>query len=411
MSCPNSHLSNFIVVNLIRQDSKPFFQMSPTDTGIRIYDVVGCIAIACNLFVIVRILTVGFKTTPSKLLLYLHLTLLAENVCNFPNLYTKYPNFCVFIGFIRTYFGLANTIIIAMIVLHYRSLFFSDREYKINEFLVRHRERLIFWIPLISVLPFITQSYGEMDDMWCTIKDTDSADLTWSILVYYIWSLFFIAFNLCVMSITVVEVLQRDRALAQSLCRSIGVYVLVAVVSWTCRCISRYNVVSLIDTNITLAISAIIYGLLFLLEMQALRRYEVEAVNDSDQESVYLSWHVSVTGSTSNGEEGGESRGSRVNVDSVRSSLSSWRGSNNTADGLGPGPGPGLGLGLGLGLRHSTVRMQTLTNNQNNNNTNPKDIETMQSSDNSNTSNAVEVRNILHTPSAPPSPSSPQHHS
>jgi len=308
--------------------------MSPTDVGVQIYYVVGCAAIACNTFVISKILYVGYKTTPSKLLLYLQLTLLAENVCNFPNIYIKYDNFCAFIGFIRTYFGLANIIIIAMIVLHYRSLFSSDN-IKIAEFLAKHRERLIFIIPVVSLLPFSTQSYGEVEDMWCSLADGDSADITWSIIIYYVWLVFFIIFDLFVMVYTTMEVLKSDIALASTLCRSVGVYVIVAVIGWIFHCLSRFHVMSFFNTNILISISSLLYFILFLLEMNSLQRYELETMGDSDQESVYLSWHVTV------------GTASRANTNSVRSSsistLASFRSSTTDSN------------------RPSSVRMQTFS--------------------------------------------------
>lgn len=129
------------------------------ENSLIVYYSIGGASIICTCFVIFSIFKFGCETTPTRLVLLLHLTVLVESISSFPKLYTGNDGLCAFIGFLRCYFGLANAFVLLMMVLHYRYIFLVDN-YNVKLLIARHLEKVIFLLPLITCLPWTTLSYG-----------------------------------------------------------------------------------------------------------------------------------------------------------------------------------------------------------------------------------------------------------
>jgi hypothetical protein len=265
-----------------------------SQTALDIYYVFAAVSTLCSIGVIVSILKVGFDTSPSKLVLCLHLTMLVENLTSIPDLYCMNNGLCSFLGFLRTYFGVSNALVLLMIVLHYRFIFIID-QFNIKDFISMHREKIIFFTPIFTILPFSTNSYGATRGIWCSVKSDNISDDIWSFAIYYIWIMAIVCFSALTMLDTIFQVYLADKSLAQSLVKSTGMYAVVLILSWLPRILARFNVISYINGNIFLYFSGIAYGIIYISERNSLSLFEENAratlAADSDRGSIYMSWH------------------------------------------------------------------------------------------------------------------------
>ena len=267
-------------------------------SALDIYYCFGAISIVCTLYVIGSIFVIGHETSPCRLVLYLHLTVLVENITTLPAVYTEDASLCAFLGFLRIYFGFANVIVLFMIVFHYRYIFIIDT-LKLKEFVNKRREMIIFISPLISLLPFSTDGYGEYRSIWCSIKEDGDMDDMWSYVVYFGWILAIVGISALLMLHTIIQVYMADTAIAGSLVMSMGFYAVVAMLSWLPRALGRFGVIDPINANIFLYFSSIAYCIIFQLEKESLRKFEENAritfADQSENGSVYFSWQFDST--------------------------------------------------------------------------------------------------------------------
>jgi hypothetical protein len=265
-----------------------------------VYYVLCPVSILCSLYVIISVIQFGYSTSPSKLVLCLHLTVLVENIASLPDAFVTNDGLCAFIGFLRTYFGFANAIVVFMIVFHYRYIFIID-QYKIKDFFSRHREKIVFLFPIMTVLPFFTGSYGEENSIWCSIQTNTLVGATWSFTVYYGWIIGIIGISTTLMTRTILEVYIADRAIASLLLKSIGVYAVISILSWFPRCLAAFHILSYMNSNIFLYFSSIAYCIVFLFEKKSLRLFEENAIKNafittnSEHDSAYISWQFDST--------------------------------------------------------------------------------------------------------------------
>jgi hypothetical protein len=269
-------------------------------SALDVYYVLCPISILCSLYVIISVIQFGYSTSPSKLVLCLHLTVLVENIASLPDAFITNDGLCAFIGFLRTYFGFANAIVVFMIVFHYRYIFIIDK-YKLKDFVSRHREKIIFIFPIMTILPFFTGSYGQENSIWCSIQTNSITGTTWSFAVYYGWIIGIIGISTTLMCRTILEVYIADSAIASLLLKSIGVYAVISILSWFPRCLAAFHILSYINSNIFLYFSSIAYFVVFLFEKKSLQSFEENAIKNafittnSEHDSAYISWQFDST--------------------------------------------------------------------------------------------------------------------
>eukprot|EP01040_Poterioochromonas_malhamensis_P005166 gene5166-5534_t len=269
------------------------------ESSLEVYYCFGAVSILCSLYVIFNILQIGIETSPTKIILCLHLTVLIENITTFPAVFTGNAGLCAFLGFLRTYFGFANAIVVFMIVFHYRYIFIVD-SLKIKEWVSKKREQIIFFAPIITLLPFFTNGYGEDRSIWCSIQQDTAINYTWSFAVYYGWIIAIISLSALLFLHTVVQVYLADPTIASSLIKSIGFYAIISILSWFPRFLAAFGTIAPINANIFLYFSGMAYWVTFQLEKESLKAFEENAqqfavADNSDNGSVYISWQFDST--------------------------------------------------------------------------------------------------------------------
>jgi hypothetical protein len=266
--------------------------------GFILYYIFGILSIIGNMYVSISLIRIGLLSAPTKLVLYLHLTLVLENLATFPNLYSSVGPICEMIAVIRTYSGIANSFVVICLVLLYRYWFVED-SWKIVSFLSKYREFIIFGLPLISLLPLSTNSYGDSHSYFCTLQKESLQDRVWGVILYVSVIAVAITFSCLVMTHTVVHVFLTDSRYAKSLFRSVGFYVLFSILTWIPRALAQVGILSYLATFYLTYISGILYVMVFFYEKEYIKAYEKNTVlnaelqESGDRDSGYFSWDIS----------------------------------------------------------------------------------------------------------------------
>lgn len=232
------------------------------------------VSMSMSLFTCATILKFGSKTISTKLVLYLHVTLLLEELSTIPYLYNGNHGLCEFMGFLHLYSGMTNSVVVLFMTLIYRYIFIEDT-YKVSQFITARLEFLIFIPSLVSALPFTTSSYGEVESAWCDIENSTDSSAIWATLLFFGWICTLIVISGIVFCVTVWRVHKTDPEMAKRLLRTIGLYGMVSVVAWLPRVVSREHVMRKEYGNIIVFISGVLYFFIFLQQKSALKLFEV----------------------------------------------------------------------------------------------------------------------------------------
>lgn len=266
--------------------------------GFILYYIFGIISIIGNLYVSISLIRIGLLSSPTKLVLYLHLTLVLENCTTFPNVFSAVGPVCEMIAVIRTYSGIANSFVVIFLVLLYRYWFVEDT-WKVVPFLSKYREWIIFIVPLISLLPLTTNSYGGSHSYFCTLQKNSLQDKVWGVILYVSVIALSISYSCVIMTHTVAHVFLTDPRYAKSLFRSIGFYVLFSILTWIPRALAQIGILSYMATFYLTYISGILYVMIFFYEREYFKAYEnntawnTDLQEIEDRDSGYFSWDIS----------------------------------------------------------------------------------------------------------------------
>ena len=96
----------------------------------------------------------------SRLVFYLHTTLLVQDIASLPIIYKIITALCITMAFFHIFTGLCNALIMGLQGLLYRYYFRPD-EMKVMDFINKYCEYVVFIPSLISFLPLSTESYDE----------------------------------------------------------------------------------------------------------------------------------------------------------------------------------------------------------------------------------------------------------
>jgi hypothetical protein len=301
------------------------------NTGIRaFFYVLSCLVILGNIWVSRSMIRIGLLTAQSKLIFYLHLTMILENISSFPDAYTSNKALCAFVGFLKTYSMLANAFIMAHLILLYRYLFIED-SWLILRTLSRHREIWIFGVSLISLLPLFSRSYGIFEHDFCTIESRrNSVNLAWRIILFGFVMMGTTVFMFGSLIHTILVVFVNEKHYLSSLIRSAGIYGFLSISSFVPRCLAQLGVVPYDETFFLTYITGMLYLLLFLYEKEKIAAYELSSQNNpnlrdfDEQGSIYQSWGGSPFSSTQSSKELLESAqaADRNSIQANRKSLS-----------------------------------------------------------------------------------------
>lgn len=236
--------------------------------------------------------------TTARLLLYLHLSLLLEEICIIPFLYTGSEGLCRFVGFVQIYAGLSNIMAMALLVLYFVS-YLTAYSQRLLLFITAYKEALIFAFPLITLLPLSTNAYGRTNEVFCGLPNDTKGANYWAIFTLHLW-LWLALIGCCwFLFKTLYKAVQLDKSLAGKIFTTVGIYVMVTMAAWMERTIPR--IMALLDPEFhpphetylvmvfVLYLMAIVYSVLLFLDPSVLREYGAE-VAENERQDMHISW-------------------------------------------------------------------------------------------------------------------------
>ncbi len=181
-----------------------------------------------------------------RLLLYLHLSLLIEEICTLPFIFTPSPGLCKFVGFVSFYASLANIMAMGLLVVHYVNYISSYSPWLMKR-IAKHKTRMVFGFPLITLLPFATpdHSYGRTNHVFCGLPSDSLTQNIWAIAILHFWLWIIMAIATYRLVQTLYTALKLDLNIAGKILSTIGIYVLVTMLAWLERTIPR--ILNLVD--------------------------------------------------------------------------------------------------------------------------------------------------------------------
>lgn len=236
--------------------------------------IIAAISMAMSVFVSVSILKFGSRTVSTKLVLYLFITLLLEEIASIPYAYEYSHGFCSFVGFVHMYSSMSNVVVVFLMILIYRYIFVEDTK-GVTNIIVARLELLVFGPSLIALFPLITNSYGVVDTVWCDIQTDNYASSVWATLFFFCWICLFIFLSTLAFLRTVWRVHKSDPEMAHKLVCSIGQYGITSVITWIPRIIARKHIIDKEYGNMIVFLSGICLFVIFLRQKAALKLFEL----------------------------------------------------------------------------------------------------------------------------------------
>ncbi len=188
----------------------------------------------------------------TKLVVYLHVCQIIQDVCTLPGIFQRNDSLCAFIGFWHMYSGIANVLVVFAMVLQYRHLFFEDR-LGMTQYVCHWARAFSFVLPLVALLPFITSSYGASgEDGFCALKRTNHN----SPEIAYFYSTLIIAVaigftGVAILLATTLQVFMLDVELGIKVVKSIGLYAAITLVFWIPRILIETSLIHRQSSGIT----------------------------------------------------------------------------------------------------------------------------------------------------------------
>jgi hypothetical protein len=147
------------------------------DSWIIAYLVVASIALLVNGIAIYYLIRFGSLTAiTTRLVLFLHVSLLIENIGALPVVYNGNEGACNVMGFLYFYGVSANILSITLLTAVYHNFVF-DKVHR-NSFIKKYAFFIAFILPLaVTLLPYSTKGYLA-DNYWCVV------DTNWAYVVY-----------------------------------------------------------------------------------------------------------------------------------------------------------------------------------------------------------------------------------
>ncbi len=270
--------------------------MSDDNTGtiwttplLTVYYIIAISSMIGSVFVAVTIHKFGAKSLTTKLVLYLHISQIIQDAVALPYVYSSQPVVCAIAGWLHIYSGMSNICCVAIMIIAYRHMFFEDK-YKLSEFCTKYCALLVFGFPMISVLPFSTNSYGEIHNELCSFNGASGTiDNLWQ-GGFYLWSILIFLCCAIVMYVTVAEVYRADRELGSKLMKSIVLYSFATLIFWIPRCVfqamGEHDYRIIIVAYFLIFAAGIVYSLIFYQEKSAMKLFEKNSAAKNNRNSV-----------------------------------------------------------------------------------------------------------------------------
>ena len=253
------------------------------DSGLLIaYYCVTGLSIVGSGFVATSIIKFGSNTLSTKLVLYLHISQILQDIFVLPKVFDGNVDLCKIAGWLHIYSGMVNIIVVAMMAITYRHLFFFDY-YKIQKFMSKYVTYIAFGFPLVSVLPFITNSYGKVKNSMCSFHKESS--MFWFIC-FLIWSTMTGIMCIILMLTTLCGVFRSDKTYGMQLLKTLGIYSIATMILWIPKFVfnvlNYHNYDNLQYSDFLTSVAGIIYCFIFLFEKQSLKIFELSSPATDD---------------------------------------------------------------------------------------------------------------------------------
>lgn len=149
---------------------------------------IACAAMIGNVVVIYCFIRyIGrMESIMTKLLFLLHISTLLQCIASLP-VYTESNGWCATMGAFHYYFGLIIfevDVCLSVLVAN----FVKYNNPKIETFLGKYAIITITTTSMITFLPFITNSYGIKNKVWCSLAYHHEEDNLWAFSIFYLWS-------------------------------------------------------------------------------------------------------------------------------------------------------------------------------------------------------------------------------
>lgn len=241
-----------------------------------------------------------FNSNVTLLVLCLHISLVLENVASIPLVFTGAA--CQFMSFLFFYSGVANIITMLLMALSYRYLLLED-VHEVGPKIRKYSMYLIWGLPLITLLPFSTNSFAKTDGDWCVPDPAHTSSNIWTWCVFLVW----IYICLLIIWVAVIDTARKvqkvDEIMMKRFIRSVGLYILVSALCWTVR--SVFGIFRIIKPNnirpmdafiiyFPIAVSGVFYFLIFLTEVSALHKVEGGRERDSSVDLTDASYGIRI---------------------------------------------------------------------------------------------------------------------
>lgn len=215
-----------------------------------------------------------------RLVLWTHISLLMEEIPSVPFLYQNI-GMCRFMAWFETYACLCNALCLLFMGILYKLYLIGDPRNMLGA-VDRWGGCIIFIFPVITLLPFTTNSFGSATDGWCFLSGNSTLDLIWVWAILVGWNVLAVCtclnlflYILCTLARTENVDLMIDYL------RTIGLYITVTFFSWALRAGYRigeifgiYSLESPFWIYYPIVLSGIMFCILFLVERKRLLQFD-----------------------------------------------------------------------------------------------------------------------------------------
>lgn len=154
--------------------------------------------------------------------------------------------------------------------------------FRSRQLILKYGLYLIILFPLITILPFIDGGYGlqQEDDNQGFCVPSFNRDAKWELSIFFVWVWLLMIVIACLKTLSQYRLYRSDKVLAKNLFSTIGLYVIVGILSWVPRSferMARYSdnhaaVIVFFIAHFPVNISGVLYTIIFLYEQRSLER-------------------------------------------------------------------------------------------------------------------------------------------
>eukprot|EP01040_Poterioochromonas_malhamensis_P016817 gene16817-19187_t len=191
--------------------------------------------------------TLSAPTT--RLIIFLHISCLLQNLCSVPYIYTGNTVLCELMGFFHYYFGLINVFSIVYLTIFYYFTLTRDGDTSrtardVVNWMSSYGLILPFVFGFIALFPFMDNSYGKVD-IWCSLTVSEASANDWAFIIFYLWVLLATTFCSSMFLYLYSYYSKLELQCTERLCSLLGIYILISICCFIPRL--AYRIVGLIE--------------------------------------------------------------------------------------------------------------------------------------------------------------------